>query len=157
MSGDRTPRPLLQTSANEQYARFSPDGRWVAFSSDESGRQEVYVIPFPGPGGRWLISSDGGTSPRWRRDGREIYFLKRDTLMAAAVNGQGSVFQAGTATRLFDANFRTENYQGYGTGSLYDVAPDGQRFLINIVAAAESAQTPLTIVTNWTSLLRAHP
>ena len=155
MSGDPTPRPFLQTSANEQDGKFSPDGRWVAFTSDESGREEVYVVPFPGPGGRSLISTEGGTSPRWRQDGREIFYLKRGTLMAAAVNGQGSVFQAGTVARLFEASFRTENYQGYGTGSVYDVAPDGQRFLINVVATAEPAQTPITIVTNWTSLLRA--
>ena len=77
--------------------------------------------------------------------------------MAAAVNGQGSVFQAGTVARLFEASFRTETYQGYGAGSVYDVAPDGQRFLINVVATAEPAQTPITIVTNWTSLLRADP
>ena len=75
--------------------------------------------------------------------------------MATAVNGQGSVFQAGTVARLFEASFRTEDYQGYGTGSVYDVAPNGQRFLINVVATAEPAHTPLTIVTNWTSLLRA--
>ncbi len=155
MSGDPTPRPFLQTSANEADGRFSPDGRWVAFTSDESGREEVYVVPFPGPGGRSLISTEGGTGPRWRRDGREIFYLKRGTLMATAVNGQGSVFQAGTVARLFEASFRTENYQGYGTGSVYDVAPDGQRFLINVVVTTEPAQTPITIVTNWTSLLRA--
>jgi len=155
MSGDPTARPFLQTSFNEQDAEFSPDGRWVAFTSDESGRDEVYVVPFPEPGGRSLISTEGGTSPRWRRDGREIFYLKRGTLMAATVDGQGSVFQAGTVARLFEASFRTEDYQGYGAGSVYDVAADGQRFLINVNAAAEPAQTPITIVTNWTSLIRA--
>ena len=155
MSGDPTPRPFLQTSANEQYGRFSPDGRWVAFTSDESGREEVYVVPFPGPGARSLISTEGGVSPRWRRDGREIFYLQRRTLMATAVNGEGSVFQTGPVARLFEASFRTESYQGYGTGSVYDVAPDGQRFLINVGPTAEPAPTPITIVTNWTSLLRA--
>ena len=76
-------------------------------------------------------------------------------LMAAAVDGQSSVFKAGTVAPLFEASFRTENYQGYGPGSVYDVARDGQRFLINVVDNAEPAQTPITIVTNWTSLLRA--
>jgi Tol biopolymer transport system component len=157
MSGDLAPRPFLQASANEQSGKFSPNGRWVAFTSDESGREEVYVVPFPGPGGRSLISTEGGTSPRWRQDGRELFYLTRGTLMAAAVNGQGSVFQSGTVARLFEANFRTESYQGYGPGSVYDVAPDGQRFLINVVATAEPAQAPITIVTQWTSLLRADP
>ena len=75
---------------------------------------------------------------------------------AATVNRQGSVFQAGTVARLFEASFRTESYQRYGTGSVYDVAPSGQRFLINGVATAEPAQTPITIVTSWTSLLRVN-
>ena len=75
MSGDLTPRPFLRTPANEQHARFSPDGRWVAFTSDESGREEVFVVPFPGPGGRIQISSEGGRSPRWRQDGKEIFYL----------------------------------------------------------------------------------
>jgi dipeptidyl aminopeptidase/acylaminoacyl peptidase len=156
MSGDLTPRPFLQTSANEQSGTFSPDGRWIAFTSDQSGREEVYVVPFPGPGGMWQISTEGGNSPRWRRDGTEIFYLgQRGTLMVAAVDGQQSTFQVRTAGRLFDAKFRTENYQGYGTGRVYDVAPDGQRFLINVVVStAEAAETPITIITNWTSALR---
>jgi Tol biopolymer transport system component len=156
MSGDLTPRPFLRTSANEQSAQFSPDGRWVVFTSDESGRDEVYVVPFPGPGGRVPISTDGGTSPRWRRDGSEIFYLSpRLTLMAAAVNGQNPEFEVGRVGRLFEAGFRTESYQGYGTGLVYDVARDG-RFLINVVTGTEeSVQSPITIITNWTSFLRA--
>ena len=113
--------------------------------------------PFPGPGGRIPISNEGGTDPRWRRDGTEIFYMgPRQTLMAAAVNGQNADFEVGTVSRLFEAAFRTENYQGYGPGSVYDVAPDGQRFLTNLVTGTEQpAQTPLTIVTNWTSFLRA--
>ena len=157
MSGDLTPRPFLRTKANEQHARFSPDGRWVAFTSDESGREEVFVVPFPGPGGRIPISNAGGKSPRWRQDGTEIFYLGPHlTLMAAAVNGQSSDFEVQAVRRLFETGFRTESYQGYGTGSVYDVAPNGQRFLINLVTDVEqSAQTPITIVTNWTSFLRA--
>jgi hypothetical protein len=157
MSGDRTPRPFLRTSANEQHPQFSPDGRWVTFTSDESGREEVFVVPFPGPGARIAISNHGGTHPRWRRDGTEIFYIgPRLTLMAAAVNGQNPEFEVRTVGRLFDEVFRTENYQGYGPGSVYDVAPDGQRFLTNLVTGTEEpAQTSITIVTNWTSLLRA--
>ena len=157
MSGDLTPRPFLRTAANEQHARFSPDGRWVAFTSDESGREEVFVVPFPGPGGRIPISNQGGIDPRWRRDGTEIFYVgPRLTLMAAAVNGQSPEFEVRAVSPLFEELFRTENYQGYGPGSGYDVAPDGQRFLINLVTGTEPpVQTPLTIVTNWTSFLRA--
>ena len=157
MSGDLTPRPFLRTRANEQDPRFSPNGRWVAFTSDESGREEVFVVPFPGPGGRIPISSQGGTDPRWRQDGTEIFYMgPRQTLMAAGVNGRNAEFEVGTVSRLFEAAFRTENYQGYGPGSVYDVAPDGQRFLANLVTGTEQpAETPLTIVTNWTSVLRA--
>ena len=156
MSGDPTPWPFQRTSANEQGARFSPDGRWVVFTSDESGREEVFVVPFPGPGGRIPISTEGGTSPRWRRDGTEIFFLgPRLTLMAAAVNGQNPEFEVRNVGRLFEMAFRTENYQGFGTGTVYDVAPDG-RFLANLVTDTEqTGQTPITIVTNWTSFLRA--
>jgi eukaryotic-like serine/threonine-protein kinase len=157
MSGDPTPRPLIRTSDNEQYARLSPDGRWVVFTSDESGREEVFVVPFRGSGGRIPISSEGGTSPRWRRDGTEIFYLgPRLTLMAAAVNGQKAEFEVRSVRRLFETAFRTESYQGYGTGSVYDVAADGQRFLANLVTDTEqTGQTPITIVTNWTSFLRA--
>ena len=157
MSGDLTPQPFLRTPANEQQARFSPDGRWVAFTSDDSGREEVFVVPFPGPGGRIQISNEGGTEPRWRRDSTEIFYVgPRQTLMAAAVNGRNADFEVGTVSRLFEAAFRTENYQGYGPGSVYDVAPDGQRFLANVVTGTERpSETPLTIVTNWTSFLRA--
>ena len=117
----------------------------------------MFVVPFPGPGGKIPISNEGGRSPRWRQDGTEIFYLgPRLALMAAAVNGQNSEFKVETVRRLFESGFRTESYQGYGTGSVYDVAPDGQRFLINLVTGTEQpAQTPVTIVTNWTSLLRA--
>ncbi len=129
----------------------------MAFTSDESGREEVFVVPFPGPGGKIPISSEGGNEPRWRRDGTEIFYMgPRQTLMAAAVNGKGAEFEVGSVSRLFEAAFRTENYQGYGPGMVYDVAPDG-RFLTNLVTGTEPpVQPPLTIVTNWTSLLRAN-
>jgi hypothetical protein len=134
---------------------FSPDGRWVAYQSDESGRDEIAVVPFPGPGGKWQISTAGGQQPRWGPDGREIFFLEgNQKLMAAAVDGSGAALQLGQVRMLFEARFRTENYLGYGEGSVYDVSPDGRRFLINVVGSGERAQTPITVVTNWTSLIR---
>ena len=156
-SSGGTARRLTSHPGLELTPKFSPDGRWVVFTSDESGREEVFVVPFPGPGGRIPISNEGGTAPRWGRDGTEIFYMgPRLTLMAVAVNGQNPEFEVRTVTRLFEAVFRTENYQGYGPGSVYDVALDGQRFLTNLVTATEQpAETPLTIVTNWTSSLRA--
>ena len=115
--GDRRPRPVVQTPFNERQGRFSPDGLWVAYNSNESGRDEVYVVPFPGPGGKWQVSTSGGSFPRWRRDGKEIFFLNGgNTVMAAAVNGSGKAFEVGAVRRLFQARLRTDGYLGFGTG-----------------------------------------
>jgi serine/threonine protein kinase/Tol biopolymer transport system component len=154
-SGNDEPQPFLRTSSNETDGTFSPDGRWVAYTSDESGREEITVGPFPGPGGKWQISTGGGTQPRWSPDGRELFFLEGGTkLMAVAVDGRGAALNVGVVRMLFEARFRTENYLGYGVGSVYDVSPDGRRFLINVVDSERRAQTPITVVTNWTSLIQ---
>ena len=153
VSGDRTPRPFLQTAFNEGDGQFSPDGRWVAYRSSESGRNELYVIPFPGPGGKWQVSTGGGSQPRWRRDGKELYYLTGgNTVMAAAVNGQGAAFDVGPVQRLFEARLRTDAGP-LGTGNLYDVSADGQRFLINRIVDDPADEAPIRVVTNWTSLL----
>jgi Tol biopolymer transport system component len=152
--GDRKPFPFIRTPFDEDLVQFSPDGRWVAYESNESGRGEVYVTPFPGPGGKWQVSAAGGMEPRWRHDGREIFFLAGTStetgtraakkLMAAAVRAEGSRFEVGPIQPLFDV--RTP--QGPG-GLVYDVSPDG-RFLIDTV----EEQVPITIVVNWPALLR---
>ena len=145
--GDRKPFPFIQTSFCECVAEFSPDGRWIAFVSDESGRNEVYVVPFPGPGGKWQVSTAGGNWPRWRRDGRELYYGgPPNQLMVAAVESTGSAFRVNTVRPLF--TMRAQLNQG----SMYDVAPDGQRFLINTVV--EQAVQPITLVVNWPALLK---
>ena len=146
--GDRKPIPFLQTEFREVDPQFSPDGRWIAYTSDESGgRDEVYVAPFPGPGRMRQISTLGGSKPRWRRDGREIYYLARDgRIMAVEVNQQGSTFEVGAETPLF--TIRTQRL-----GSIYQVTPDGQRFLVN-VAVEEEHPSPLTLVMNWTADLK---
>jgi Tol biopolymer transport system component len=149
------PRPFLQTRFNETDGVFSPDGRWVAYQSDESGPEEIAVVPFPGPGGKWQVSTAGGEQPRWGPDGRELFFIEGSRkLMAATVDGSGAALQLGPVRMLFEAHFRSDNYLGYGEGSVYDVSPDGRRFLINVVGSEQPAQTPITVVTNWTSLLK---
>jgi len=143
LAGDRKPFPFLQTPFDATRARFSPDSRWVAYTSRESGREEVYVVPFPKADGRWQVSTAGGSWSRWRRDGKELFYLAPDnTLMAAAVDGENATFQVRAVRPLFNAPLDLdENLYPY------DVSPDGQRFLM--VTLAESSSTPITVVTNW--------
>ena len=154
LSGDRKPRPLLQTQFNESEGRFSPDGRWVAYRSNESGRNEVYVMPFEAEGGKWQVSTAGGDFPRWRRDGREVFYLAGNTIMAAEVNGTGSAFQVGIVRPLFEMRRRTVAYLGFGPGITFDVTADGQRFLVNVLTDEQETPPPITVITNWTATLR---
>jgi len=145
--GDRQPIRFLQTGFLEDGPQFSPDGRWIAYVSNESGRQEVYVAPFPGPGWKLQISTVGGSKPRWRQDGREIYYLAEENRITAVGFGQkGSTFEVGSATPLFP--IRTQRL-----GSVYLVSPDGQRFLVN-TEFEEQVSSPLTLVLNWTADLK---
>ena len=114
--------------------------------SAESGRAEVYVAPFPGPGATVPVSTGGGTLPRWRHDGSEIFYVAGNRLMAAPVSGQGATFEVGAARPLFEIRPRS------GVGYFYDVSPDGQRFLVNTMP--ESTSTPITLVVNWPALLK---
>ena len=166
--GGRKPFPFLQTPFNEVPGRFSPDGRWIAYASNESGRNEVYVAPFPGlggtpsaaaalgtPGGKWQVSTAGGNWPRWRRDGKEIFYLAPDNLapdnklMAAAASGQGSAFEVGAVRPLFETRAIANANQRYP----YDVSADGQRFLVNTLAE-ETTSAPITLVVNWPALVK---
>ena len=147
LSGDRKPIPFVQTQFQEALGHFSPDGRWVAYQSNESGRFEIYVVPFPGPGGKWQITTASGLYPRWRRDGTELFYLALDnTLMAAAVNGKGPSLEVGAVKSLFVAPVA-------GIRSAYDVSADGQRFLINTLPE-QAASPPITVVVNWTAGVR---
>jgi Tol biopolymer transport system component len=146
MMGDRKPVSVANTAFEERNGQFSPDGRWVAYQSNESGRFEIYVQPFPGPGGKWQVSTAGGIDPRWRADGKELFFVAPDTtLMAVSVQASGSTFEPGTPMTLF----QTRMVVG-GIANLYHqyaVSRDG-RFLVN-VRADESTATPLTLILNW--------
>jgi serine/threonine-protein kinase len=151
-TGDRKPKPFLQTPFNEAALMFSPDGRWVAYVSDESGRNEVYVLPFPGPGGKWQISTDGGGDPVWSRNGRELFYLNGTQMMAVDVE-TSPTFRAGTPRRLFDGGFVT----GVGRVPVYDVTPDGQRFLMvgeQAIGAGEAAPVSIVVVENWLEELK---
>ena len=140
---ERKPIVFLQTEFNEDRAVFSPDGRWIAYQSNESGRSEVYLRPFPGPGGKWQVSTGGGTRPRWRGDGKELYFLDADfSVMAVHVKLGQSTVEVGSAVPMFDTGI-----YGGGTRYLYDVTQDGKLFLIEKPVGGNVA--PLTLVVNW--------
>lgn len=146
LTGDRKATPFAITVFEERSGQLSPDGRWLAYQSNESGRFEIYAQPFPGPGGKWQISSTGGTFPRWRADGKELFFIAPDgKLMAAPVIVSDSKFETGVAVPLF----QTRIVSG-GLATLvhqYDVSRDG-RFLINI-RTEESTASAITLILNW--------
>jgi Tol biopolymer transport system component len=175
LEGDRTPWVFLKTPFDERYGTFSPDGRWVAYMSNESGRMEIYVRPFAGPaasgvganaaernvrlpspersrrepdpaGGQWQISTAGGLYPRWRRDGQELYYLgPTGALMAAPITVTGSTVAPGAPVMLFPTRIYGGGADG-GQGREYDVTRDG-RFLINTVL--DGAPVPITLLQNW--------
>jgi len=148
-------RPLLQTMFNEQNPALSPNGRWVAYQSDESGPEEIYVRPFPDVNaGRWQVSTGGGVQVAWARSGRELFYRSGTTLLVVPVQ-TATGFVAGAPKALFEGQY----YRGL-TGRSYDVAPDGQRFLfLKPVPAGDSGATPrprprIMIVENWTEELK---
>jgi serine/threonine protein kinase/Tol biopolymer transport system component len=144
--GSRKPFPFLQTRFNEGSGRFSPDGRWIAYASNESGRFEVYVVPFPGPGAKSQVSFTGGNWPRWRRDGKELFYsAPGNRLMGAAVNGSGSAFEVTAARSLFQAPATVAG--GYA------LSTDGERLLINTLVE-DRTPVPITLVLNWTAALK---
>ena len=147
LSDDRKPVSFLQTQFNEQDSALSSDGRWIAYASNESGTYEVYVAPFPSPGVRTRVSVSGGQKPRWRGDGREIFYLAPDgMLMAVAMSGNGPNFDVGAAKALFQTRATTGN-------DPYDVTADGQRFLVNS-AIEDALSAPITVVVDWTAKLQ---
>jgi Tol biopolymer transport system component/predicted Ser/Thr protein kinase len=153
LSGNAELQELIATTADEVQAQLSRDGHWIAYCSDESGQYEVYVRPFPSSEGRWQVSAAGGYEPRWRKDSKEIFYLAANRkLMAVPVQAAGSTFQVGTATALFEAPVRGF-LQGWDNSNRYDVAPDGQRFLVNVPTDGV-ASSPMVAVINWTAGLK---
>ncbi len=144
-SADRGhPIPFATENPNQVDARFSPDGKWIAYTSDESGLSEVYVRPFPGPGGTWQVTTAGGFAPHWRDDGKELFFLSPDNKIMAVPTSLGPTFQAGAPVALFTAHPGQAN-------SLFEVSRDGQRFLVN-TAPEQAASPPIHLLLNWTAL-----
>ncbi len=141
LEGERKPQPWLQTRFNERSARFSPDGRWLAYQSGESGRQEVYVQPFPGPGGKRQVSTLGGFEPRWARNGRELFYRNSNNMMVVDVTTTPA-FTTSNPRLLFEGRF----IPGAKT---YDVAPGGQRFLVVRPSEQEITATQIHVVLNW--------
>jgi serine/threonine protein kinase len=150
--GDRKPKAFVETAATNDYARFSPDGKWIAYASNESQKFEVYVQTFPTGNGKWQVSTNGGVQPRWRRDGKELFYLASDRKLMAVPVRSGSSFEFGVPVPLFATKTVGGSAFSSGYSHQYDVTPDGQRFLLN--TEADGSATPITVVLNWTAPLK---
>jgi eukaryotic-like serine/threonine-protein kinase len=151
LGGDRKAFPILESAFVESHGQISPDGHWLAYMSNESDANQVYVRPFPGPGDKWQVSSSGGGWPRWSRDGSEIVYLATDnTLMSVPVAVRASRLEVGVARKLFSIRPRRDSrldaYQ-------YDLSPDARRILVN-THAEDATSAPITLIVNWPATLR---
>jgi len=123
-----------------RYATISPNGKWVAYTSDQSGRNEVFVQNFPNAEGKWQVSINGGTEPVWRKDGKELFYISGTALVAVNVKTDAPAFEAGLSKPLFKVNLEAR------VRRRYQVAANGQRFLFNVIVEVPS---PITVVLNW--------
>jgi Tol biopolymer transport system component len=146
LEGDRKPVPYLQTRFDENFASLSPDAKWIAYQSDESGRPEVYVQAVPASGAKYQISNAGGSAPAWRRDGKELYYLSPDRKLMAVPIRNGAAIEAGTPQSLFTLR----------GSQVFAPSRDGQRFLVVESAGGEEAAAvpPVTVVLNWQAGLK---
>ena len=144
----RKPSPWLATRSNETAPMFSPDGRWLAYVSNESGRYEVYVRPYPGPGEKWQISSEGGRQPAWAHSGRELFYRIGDKMMVVDVT-TGPSFSAGKPRILFEGSYTHAAGPAEVLFSNYDISPDDQRLLMVQESDAAMAATQINVVLNW--------
>jgi Tol biopolymer transport system component len=143
LTAERVPTPILRTRFTESSPRLSPDSRWMAYRSDESGRGEVYVTSFPNPGGKVLISTDGGTAPVWSHDGRELYYRNGDKMMAVPM-ASGPTLTPGSPRLVFEGHYQISDAGVAG----YDVAADG-RFLMVEAKSQEQSAARINIVLHW--------
>jgi len=148
--GDRKPFLFVQGSTEAREARFSPNGRYIAYTSNETGSYEVYVRTFPDPTSKWQVSSGGGAHPEWRHDGKELYFISNGKLVAVDVSTDGPQFQSGVPKPLFAVDLRPDRGSGNG---VYAVSADGQRFLA-VTNLEQQTVAPATVVMNWAANLK---
>jgi Tol biopolymer transport system component len=141
--------PFLETQFREGAPAFSPDGKWIAYVSDESGRFEIYARPFPGPGEKWPISLEGGNEPVWPRNGRELFYRAGDAMMAVEVQTTPA-FSAGKPRKLFDKAYE----RSLALWANYDASPDGQRLLMVRQENASAPATHINVVLNWLEELK---
>jgi eukaryotic-like serine/threonine-protein kinase len=141
---------FLKAASTLRTGRFSPDGKWVAYASNESGKWEIYVTSFPEAHGKWQVSNAGGIQPRWRGDGKELFYLSPDDKLMSVSVKTGANFDAGTPAALFQSSPR--EFGATSEQFFYDVTKDGQKFLIN--TQLKSAKTPISVVLNWTANLK---
>ena len=175
VAGDKKPFALLQSPANENFPQVSPDGKWLAYVSNETSRNEVYVKSFPEGPGKWQVSTDGGTWPQWRRDSRELYFVLAPNVMAADIRVTGSSLQAGVPQTLFAADDPSANSL-HPAALRFAVSADGKNFLMSqpgtggptaaggladqIAAVADrggpstTSAAGVTVVLNWPQMLK---
>jgi dipeptidyl aminopeptidase/acylaminoacyl peptidase len=148
---DREIVPFLRTPFTEGAPQFSRNGRWLAYVSNESGRPEIYVQPYPGPGGKWQISTEGGTEPVWSRNGRELFYRNANRMMTVDVT-TGPGFSAAKPRMLFEGEYFANTFPE--TGVAYDVSLDGQRFLMVKENAASRSAAQINVVLNWQEELK---
>jgi Tol biopolymer transport system component len=149
VGGDGKSFPYVNTAASEYAGHFSPDGRWIAYSSDESGKYEVYVQAFPLTQGKWQVSTGGGAHPVWSKDGKELFYLAPDKkLWVVDINASGASFEQGIPKPLF-----ITDVDSYASFNRFVVSRDGTRFLIN-TSVEGSAAKPVMVMLNWTSEIR---
>jgi Tol biopolymer transport system component len=145
MEGTHQPVPYLKEAAGERSPRFSPDGRWIAYTSNETGRAEVYVQPYPASGAKWTISTSGGSVPQWRADGKELFYQGPDEAIYGVAMTLGASLDAGPPKQLFRRHLQV---QGGISRNRWAVTADGQRFLLN-VALEEKVSAPFSLVLDW--------
>ena len=147
LEGDRKPRSFARAPLEQCPSVFSPDGRWLAYESTETGRSEIYVQPFPGPGGKWQISTEGGVRPIWARNGRELFYRNGGKLMVASITSDPA-FNAGKPRLVFEGRY-------WHAGLDYDIAPDGQRFVMIKESEEHGDATQIHVVLNWFEELKS--
>jgi Tol biopolymer transport system component len=155
--GSGEPEVYLATPFFERFPSISPNGKWVAYMSDESGRPEIYVRPFPMAGGKWQVSDGGGSWPAWSRDGSELFFRSEDGLMAAAVNTVDGSFVAGRPQMLAAGGFSSDQVGIAVSGSVfsdYEPMPGGKGFVVLLGGEGQSVQSHVTLITNWFDVLK---